>query len=266
MPGRVGADGYSVLVRLATFNLCSGRSVIDGRVDVARMQDAIRELDADVLALQEVDRDQPRSGGHDLTQLAAEAMDTPHRVFAPALYGTPGERWTAADDRPQDGPAYGCALISRVPLRDVRVFRMPAAPLALPLWVPGQGVVVVREEPRVAIIAGVQLGGQDATVVSTHLPFVPGWNRWQLRRLVDELGNHTGPVLLLGDLNLRGDTAARVSGYRSLASAPTFPSPAPRFQLDHVLLRGEVGRVVATSAPAMPVSDHRPLVVDLALT
>lgn len=253
-------------MRLATFNLCSGRSVTDGRIEADRIRAAIRELDADVLALQEVDRDQRRSGGHDLTQLAGEAMDAPHRVFAPALYGTPGERWTAADDRPQHGAAYGCALISRVPLNDVHVFRMPAAPLALPLWAPGQGLVVVREEPRVAIIARAELGGQDVTVVSTHLPFVPGWNRRQLRRLVGELGTVTGPIVLLGDLNLRGDTASRVSGYRSLASAPTFPSPAPRFQLDHVLLRGELGRVVTTSAPKLPVSDHRPLVVELDLT
>ena len=266
VPGDMTADGYFLRVRLATFNICSGRSPADGRVDVDRFADTIRELDADVLALQEVDRDQPRSGGHDLTQLAGEAMGAAHRVFAPALYGTPGERWTAAGERPEIGAAYGCALLSRVPLHDVRVFRMPAAPLALPLWIPGQGVVVVREEPRVAIIARAELGGRDVTLAATHLPFVPGWNRWQLRRLVDELAGVTGPVLLLGDLNLRGDTAARVSGYRSLASAPTFPAPAPRFQLDHVLLRGEFGRVVATSAPAMRMSDHRPLVADLELT
>ena len=48
-------------MRLATFNILHGRSIQDGVVDLDRLADAIRLLDADILALQEVDRDQPRS-------------------------------------------------------------------------------------------------------------------------------------------------------------------------------------------------------------
>ena len=54
-------------MRLATFNLLNGRSLADGQVDLERLRDAVVALDADVLALQEVDRDQPRSHGADLT-------------------------------------------------------------------------------------------------------------------------------------------------------------------------------------------------------
>ena len=56
---------------------------------------ATTPLDADVLALQEVDRDQPRSHGVDLTKAAAAAMGAQHHVFAPTLHGTPGRRWSA---------------------------------------------------------------------------------------------------------------------------------------------------------------------------
>lgn len=254
-------------MRFATFNISSGRSPVDGRVDVQRFADAIATLDADVLALQEVDRGQHRSGGADLTAVAAAAMGARHSVFAPTLYGTPGSRWVRADDRPQDGPAYGCALISRFPLRDVHVFRIPAAPIVLPLWIPGPGLVLVREEPRVAIIAHVGTGTRDGvTVVTTHLPFVPVWNHWHLRRLVGEVRARPDPLLLLGDLNLGGRTPARLTGYRSLVSAPTYPSSRPRRQLDHALLRGPartLGPVVATATPSLPVSDHRPLVIDI---
>lgn len=258
------------MARLVTFNIASGRSMLDGRVDIARLADAITTLDADVLALQEVDRDQPRSGGADLTVVAAEAMGARHQVFAPALYGTPGSRWQRADDRPRDGAAYGCALISRFPLSNIRIVRIPALPMALPLWVPGPGLVVVREEPRVAIVADVDFGiGDPITVVGTHLPFVPVWKGQQLRRLIRKIAPRTDPLLILGDLNVRGTAAARITGYTALASAPTFPAAQPRFQLDHVLLRGparELGSVVATSTPSLPVSDHRPLVVDIDLS
>jgi endonuclease/exonuclease/phosphatase family metal-dependent hydrolase len=61
-------------VRIATFNILSGRSPVDDRVDEDRFRRAVREIDADLLGLQEVDRNQPRSEHADLTAIAAEAM------------------------------------------------------------------------------------------------------------------------------------------------------------------------------------------------
>jgi endonuclease/exonuclease/phosphatase (EEP) superfamily protein YafD len=45
----------------------------------------------------------------------------------------------------------------------------------------------------------------------------------------------------------------------------TFPIEAPDRQLDHILLRGRLGQVTASSAPALPLSDHRALIVDVSL-
>jgi endonuclease/exonuclease/phosphatase family metal-dependent hydrolase len=51
---------------------------------------------------------------------------------------------------------------------------------------------------------------------------------------------------------------------RPLVEQPTFPADHPREQLDHVLARGEVGRVVDAGVHDLPLSDHRALSVDLA--
>ena len=48
-------------MRVATFNILHGRNPADDVVDVATFARPSRGLDADVLALQEVDRNQPRS-------------------------------------------------------------------------------------------------------------------------------------------------------------------------------------------------------------
>ena len=258
------------MTRFASFNVLSGRSVADGRVDADRFAAAIAALDADVLVLQEVDRDQERSGGLDLTALAAEAMGAAHAIFAPALFGTPGHRWARArDGEDPGGPAYGNALLSRLPLRDIGFFHIPPAPVVVPLFVPGHGAVLAREEPRVAVIAHVDTGaGEGVTVVGTHLPFVPGWNRVQLKRLVGDLASRPDPLLLLGDLNLRGRAPARVTGWTPLVTAPTFPVDRPRWQLDHALLRGDLaafGEVTATGNPELDVSDHRAVTVDVDL-
>src|SRR6059036_3623475 len=101
-------------MRLATFNILHGRSTRDDVVDLDRLRDCVRSLDADVLALQEVDLDQPRSGNADLTAVAAEAMGAVSHRFVAAISGTPGATWMAATGREQPGTAaYGIALLSR---------------------------------------------------------------------------------------------------------------------------------------------------------
>jgi endonuclease/exonuclease/phosphatase family metal-dependent hydrolase len=252
-------------VRLATFNILHGRSLADGRVDVNRFADAVKELDADLLALQEVDRDQPRSHLADLTAVAAGAMGAIDSQFAAAIAGTPGATWTAATGHEQPGAAaYGIALLSRYPVRQWQVVRMPPIPFRFPMWLPvPRKVMVVKEEPRAALVAVVDTPRGRLTVVNTHLSFVPGWNRVQLRRLRRDLTAFPGPLVLMGDLNMTPPTPAAVTGWRPLAEALTFPAAAPDRQLDHVVLRGEIGSVTGTSARELPLSDHRALVVDV---
>ena len=72
-------------MRLATFNILHGRSPADDRVDVDRFAAAVRSLDADVLALQEVDRNQARSANADLTAVAAQVMGAEEHRFVAAL-------------------------------------------------------------------------------------------------------------------------------------------------------------------------------------
>ena len=252
-------------MRLATFNILHGRSPRDGRVDLDRFVDAVRTLDADVLALQEVDRDQPRSELADLTAVAAQAMGAVSYRFAAAVAGTPGAAWIAATGSEQPGSAaYGIALLSRYPVRSWQVIRLPRIPFRFPMYLrePAK-VVVVREEPRVALTGVVSGPLGEMTVVNTHLSFVPGWNVVQLRRLRRNLAPQPTPVILMGDLNLSDGRPARFSGYRPLASAPTFPADVPVRQLDHILHRGELGPVRAVATPVLPLSDHRPLVLDL---
>jgi endonuclease/exonuclease/phosphatase family metal-dependent hydrolase len=252
-------------VRLATFNILHGRSLADDRVDVDRFAAAVETLDADVLALQEVDREQPRSHHADLTAVAAEAMGAGAHRFVAAIAGTPGATWMAATGHEQPGTAeYGVALLSRYPVRSWQVIRLPAIPFRFPMWLPGpRKVIVVDEEPRAAVVAVVETPHGELTVVNTHLSFVPGWNRRQLRRLRRDLTAFPGPLVLMGDLNMTPPTPTSVTGWQSLASRPTFPRDEPDRQLDHVLLRGSFAAVTAVSAPALPLSDHRALTVDL---
>jgi endonuclease/exonuclease/phosphatase family metal-dependent hydrolase len=250
-------------VRLATFNILSGRSPVDDRVDESRFRSAIRELDADLLGLQEVDRNQSRSEHADLTSVAASAMGAPHHLFVAALSGTPATWSAATGDEQPDAAAYGVAFLSRYQVTGWRVIRLAGAPVRVPHRFHGSRLPTwVRDEPRVAVVAEVDtpLGRWD--VVTTHLSFLRPWNTRQLRYLMGSLGPRQRPLVLLGDLNMGPARARRTTGLTALATGATFPADRPRQQIDHILAEG-VAPPRCTTVLELPVSDHRALVVDL---
>nr|WP_204331643.1 endonuclease/exonuclease/phosphatase family protein [Geodermatophilus sabuli] len=255
--------GTALLVRIATFNILHGRSPDDDRVDVDRLAAAVKTLDADVLGLQEVDRDQPRSLGADLTAVAAEAMGAVDSQFVAALAGTPGGTWMAATGDEQPGSAsYGIALLSRYPVVSWRVVRLPALRKRVPVWFRGAArPKLVGDEPRVAVAAVIDGPHGQFTVANTHLSFIAGWNSLQLSRLVRSLTGTREPLVVMGDLNMAGRQAVRVSGLTPLATADTFPLDEPTRQLDHVLARGPLTATGPAEAVRLPLSDHRALVV-----
>ena len=252
-------------MRIATFNILNGRTPGED-VDEHRFAAAIAALDADVLALQEVDRNQPRSRHADLTRLAAEAMGATESRFAATLAGTAGTTWSAATGQEHpDSAAYGVALLSRDPVTSWREVRLPPAPVPVPHRFHGhRWPQLVRDEPRVALVATVETSQGRLDVACTHLSFLPFWNGVQLRRLVRALRGDED-LVLLGDLNMSPSRAHALTDMRPLASGMTFPADDPTLQIDHVLARG---RPTASAAGAvrLPVSDHLALVADVVLS
>lgn len=259
-------------LRVATWNLLHGRSLTSGQVDVDNLRAGAAMLDADVVALQEVDRGQARSHGVDQVAEVAEVLGARWSRFVPALFGEPGARWEPArggidDASMPDRPAYGIGLVSRWPVLAWDVLRFPPARVGMPLLVPGRGVTMVDDEPRAAVAALVDGPWGPLTVVATHLSFVPGVNARQLRALARWAERRPAPRVLLGDLNLPGRLPTRLTGWQQAARMATYPSWKPRVQFDHVLTHGwtDSPRSGAWSR-RLPVSDHNPLAVTITAT
>ena len=226
-------------LRVATYNVhgCVG---IDGRYDPGRVAAVLRELDADIVGLQEVDNHRPmQSGLHQLELLRRET----------GLMAVPGLNISSRRGE------YGNALLTRLPVADVR---------RLDLSVPGH-------EPRGAI--DVDLVGPEGRVraIVTHLGLRPAERRKQIAGILDALSpgpEPWPPTLLLGDINewmpsggvrVRALTGRFAAVYRGRS----FPAPCPIFFLDRIFAHPRPERAsfkVHRSPLARRASDHLPAV------
>ncbi len=233
-----------------TYNVhgCVG---VDLRFSPERIARIIECVGADIVALQEIYVEHPRSK---------------HLHQAAWLAGRLGMHFEFGMARKlAGGGRYGNAVLSRHTLRVVRAEGLPR--------------LTPRREPRAALRVEVSTPLGDVDVVNTHLGLRPRERTLQTRALASDWLSHVTPdstSILCGDLNaVPGSSvyerfagllqdAERVGGARK--PARTWPALFPVMRLDHVFV-GHGLRVVAWNVPSSTVerlaSDHLPVVVDV---
>ena len=225
-------------LRLATWNI-HGAIGRDGRHDIARILAVLHEVDADVVALQEV-----ASLGLEVGLLQAVQKEL-------GLHVVTGRTLTRRN------ADFGNALLSRFP-----VARSSSIDLT-----------VGKHEPRNAIDAYIACGRSEVRVVATHLGLRPAERRAQVQRLLAALEPEPlDACVVMGDLNewyLWGRPLrwlhAKFAGTRTPA---TFPARRPMLKLDRIWAHppGALHALQAhRSVLARSASDHLPLVATYAL-
>lgn len=230
---RAGGDSKSL--RVLSWNIHHGEGT-DGKVDLARLAAVIQGQEPDIVMLQEVDNRSKRSGGVDQPSELAKLTGLQH-VFGKAMEFQEGE--------------YGQAILSRYPLSDVRVHRLP-----------GEG------EPRIAVSAVAETPIGPVTVASIHLDYQDEARQLAQAQVASAalLEVATSPVILAGDFNAGPDSKTlAVFGQApwtvvpKVGPAATHPADKPTDEIDFAVVRG-LATVKATSVIAeASASDHRPL-------
>ena len=117
----------------------------------------------------------------------------------------------------------------------------------------------------------IELEMRDYAIFLVHLSLKYRHRHLQLRRLYDLIQETKKPVLVAGDFNtFWGENEIylfmKAAGLRSanVDSLPTYPSRAPRKELDFILYQDGI-RVTAFDIPNIKLSDHMPLVCDFEL-
>ncbi len=117
----------------------------------------------------------------------------------------------------------------------------------------------------------IELEMDDFAIFLVHLSLKYRHRHLQLRRLYDLIEETTKPVIVAGDFNtFWGENEIylfmKAAGLTSanVENLPTYPSRAPRKELDFILYQEGI-RVANFEVPDVRLSDHLPLVCDFEL-
>ena len=229
------------VLRLVTYNIhhAEGRDKV---LDLDRIVSVVLALQPDVVCLQEVDRNLPRTQHLDFPALLSEKL------------GMPG--YFTANYKFQGGE-YGNATFSKLPLLSWKNEALPGGP----------GL-----EPRGCLETVFDWSGGPVTVWNTHLGLKPAERDAQVTHILAH--GFPDSVIFCGDMNENTKAKGLAKVVAALGEPPelrwcddpSFPTLSPRMRIDHVfagkhfhVTRCEVVRNEISSI----ASDHLPIVAEL---
>jgi endonuclease/exonuclease/phosphatase family metal-dependent hydrolase len=234
--------------RITTYNIhkCQG---LDRRVRPKRIAEVLKEIDADVVALQEVVGMDEAARERNQVHAIAEELGLDFRI---------------GENRRLRGGAYGNALLSKLSIIADR----------------NHDLTCRRYEPRGALQVTVTPPGDTETaleIFNVHLGTGFFERRYQAHRLFEAIGNESdpsAPKIVLGDFNewTRGLTTRLMSFHlnsaepeQRLGRARTYPGVFPLLHLDHIYYNSSLKLKqisVHRSRLALAASDHLPIVAE----
>lgn len=230
------------MIKVASYNIRKSLGT-DRKRSPDRILKILEELDADIIALQEVDR----RFGERVTTLSPELIVDLTR-YLPVRFGI----------REQSLGWHGNVLLVR---KGAQVHKQ-------------QRIDLPAFEPRGAVMADVELHGQAVRVVGMHLGLTGGYRVKQAQAVVGHLEKLEGrmPTVIMGDLNQWSEDGGCLAQFavhhNVIAPGPSFHARAPMLKLDRIITSRDV-RLHATgvhhSALARTGSDHLPVWATLEL-
>jgi endonuclease/exonuclease/phosphatase family metal-dependent hydrolase len=157
------------MIAVSTYNIQFGKGQ-DKLVNLERTIKTLQSLDANIISLQEVERNSLRSNFSDQVKIIANELDM-NVYFSPSLT--------------YPGLYYGNAVLTRFPIKEAKTIHFNH-----------------KLENRAALIVEVQVSDdQSIHVINTHLGLDRDERSSAIDKINQKLTKLDGPIILTGDLN-----------------------------------------------------------------
>jgi endonuclease/exonuclease/phosphatase family metal-dependent hydrolase len=222
-------------IRIVTYNIKSGHGQ-DGKLNLKRTAATLKDLDADIICLQEVERRRSETYFVDQARYLARKLHMQHRFGSAIDY-----RWGS----------FGNAILFRPPIVGYNNHKLPA----------------LRSKRAIQEVQ-LMVGGNGLRVFNTHMELNHKLRLKQVESFIVPLITAADePAVLCGDLNETPQSPAvqYLNGYFQdsfhVNSSPylyTFPADLPKERIDYIFLNSACSamdyRIIPTQA-----SDHLPV-------
>ncbi len=220
-------------IKVGTYNI---KSLDNGNATSSFVND-VKDLDLDIIVLQEVDRNASRSNYLDMVSVLGEEAGYEYYYFYKSM-------WIISGD-------YGLGILSKYPILEVESHELPNATLA---------------EPRILAGAVIDINGFKLTVYNTHLTYFNRSIRSDQVNFISDLLMDRENTMLLGDMNnFTIEDIYSINGYQQVTSAQkqfiTFRGFA---FVDNIYVSNNM-QILSTNMQNTTFSDHNILWCEISL-
>ncbi len=223
-------------IKLMSYNMHRGIGQ-DGKLNLDRTAAVIKSSQADIVALQEVERYSIRTGFQDQIKKLSEASGVNY-AYGKSLHVLNGE--------------YGNGLLSKYPIQEYEVYELPS-----------------YSEQRTVLKAIINIDGYTMAVYNTHLGLKEAERKDQTEYIMQLLSQETFDYVLMGDMNSRSN---RLSAFTDKltdsaqgsekAEQSTFAEGEVQERIDYIFAAPGL-KVLGYDVISSEASDHNPVICEI---
>lgn len=225
-----------IKLKLMTYNIRRGIGK-DGRLNLNHTAEVIKNSNADIISLQEVERHSIRTGFQDQIKILSNKLDMKY-AYGKSINILNGE--------------YGNGLISLYPIEEYKVYDLPS-----------------DSEQRTMLRTVINIGSHRLAVYNTHLGLSEAERKEQLNFIIQMVKEESLDYILMGDMNMKSDKLTAVTDFLKDSAQDseqqqqsTFEEKGLQERIDYIFVSPNM-QVENYDVVISEASDHYPVVSEI---